>query len=211
MHLLYTHIQMWADRRGQLSAWPVYIYWSLDACVPGIPNDTFLVPVLVVIVPVLAVMPSKDSLRTTQRTPPYSKYCAVVILLFAVNLVSHSVLLSRHTLCGHLFPGNYRHVSSHRRVHTVVKMGGVVKTLRRSNSLSRSVFSTVRSFGYFGFGKGGLLEKGSFQKSPFSRDSRVVSRHFPYRPPKPQKNSKTQKSYSKVTFGLPAKVTQKLF
>ena len=25
---------------------------------------------------------------------------------------------------------------------------------------------------YFGFGKRGLLEKGSFQKSPFSRDSR---------------------------------------
>ena len=37
----------------------------------------------------------------------------------------------------------------------------------------------------------------------------LVTRHSPYRPPNPR-NSKTQKSDSKVTFGLPTKVTQKL-
>ena len=34
-------------------------------------------------------------------------------------------------------------------VHGVVNMGGIVKTLRRSNSLSRSIFSTAVSFGLF--------------------------------------------------------------
>ena len=37
-------------------------------------------------------------------------------------------------LCGHHFPGNYRHFPSPRRVRAVVNLGGVVKTLRRSNS-----------------------------------------------------------------------------
>ena len=32
----------------------------------------------------------------------------------------------------------------------------------------------------------------------------LVTRRFPYRPPQTQENSKTQKSYSKVSFGLPA-------
>ena len=65
------------------------------------------------------------------------------------NLLSHSDLLSRRTLCRHHFPGNCRHFSSQRRVHSVVTLGGggVVKTLRRSNSLPRSVFSTAGSFG----------------------------------------------------------------
>ena len=45
------------------------------------------------------------------------------------------------------FPGFYRHFSPQRRVPSIVNMGGVVKTLRRSNSLSRSVFSTAGSFG----------------------------------------------------------------
>ena len=31
---------------------------------------------------------------------------------------------------------------------------------------------SLREWPFLGFGKGGLLEKGSFQKSPFSRDSR---------------------------------------
>ena len=44
-------------------------------------------------------------------------------------------LLSRRTLCGHHFPGNYRHFSSQRRVDGVLNLGGIVKTLRRSNSL----------------------------------------------------------------------------
>ena len=35
-----------------------------------------------------------------------------------------------------------------RRVQGVVNLGGIVKTLRRSNSLSRSIFSTVGSFGW---------------------------------------------------------------
>ena len=46
------------------------------------------------------------------------------------------------------FPWFCRHFLPQRGVHTIVNMGGVVKTLRRSNSLSRSVFSTVGSFGY---------------------------------------------------------------
>ena len=50
-------------------------------------------------------------------------------------------------MCGHHFPGNYRHFSSRKGVHGVVNLGGIVKTLRRSNSLSRSVFSTAGSFG----------------------------------------------------------------
>ena len=51
---------------------------------------------------------------------------------------------------GRHFPGNYRHFSSRRGVHDIVNLGGVVKTLRRSNSLSRSVFSTAGSFGWGG-------------------------------------------------------------
>ena len=47
------------------------------------------------------------------------------------------------TMAAHLartsFPCFYRHLSSQRRVRSIVNMGGVVKTLRRSNSLSRSV------------------------------------------------------------------------
>ena len=38
--------------------------------------------------------------------------------------------------------------SSQGRVPSVVNLGGVVKILRRSNSLSRSVFSTARCFGH---------------------------------------------------------------
>ena len=37
------------------------------------------------------------------------------------------------------FLGDHRHLSSQKRVHIVANMGGTVKTLRRSNSLSRSV------------------------------------------------------------------------
>ena len=40
---------------------------------------------------------------------------------------AHCGSLSRHTLCGHHFPGFYRHVSSQRRVHGIVNKGGVVK------------------------------------------------------------------------------------
>ena len=50
-------------------------------------------------------------------------------------------------MCGHHFPGNRRHLSPQRGVHGVVNLGGVAKTLRRSNSLSRTVFSTAGSFG----------------------------------------------------------------
>ena len=49
----------------------------------------------------------------------------------------------------------YRHFSSQGRVHSVVNLGGVVKILRRSNSLSRSVFSMAGSFGF------------SFRRQPF--------------------------------------------
>ena len=56
-------------------------------------------------------------------------------LLRVVFLVRRGDLLSRRSLCRHDFPGNYRHFSSSRRVHGVVNLGGVVKTLLRSNSL----------------------------------------------------------------------------
>ena len=52
-------------------------------------------------------------------------------------------------LRGHHFPRFLQASPSQRRVHSVVDMGGVVKTLRWSNSLSRNVFSTVRSFGWW--------------------------------------------------------------
>ena len=59
------------------------------------------------------------------------KILRVVNLLRAVNLLSDCDSLSRHTLCGHLFEGNYGHFPQ-RRGHGVVNMRGVVKTLRRS-------------------------------------------------------------------------------
>ena len=92
---------------------------------------------------------TKNQGKTTPRTPPYCKYYAVVNLLCVVHLLSHSDLLSRRTLCGHHFPGNCRHFSSQRSIHSVLNLGGVVKTLRRSNSLSRSrsVFSRAGAFG----------------------------------------------------------------
>ena len=63
------------------------------------------------------------------------KILRVVNLVCVVNLLSHCDLSPRRTLCGHHFPGNYRNFSSQRSVRGVVNMGGVVKTLRRSNSL----------------------------------------------------------------------------
>ena len=69
------------------------------------------------------------------KDPAVLKVVRVVNLLRVVFLVRRGDLLSRHTLCGHRFPGNYRHFSSQRRVHGVLNLGGVVKTLRRSNSL----------------------------------------------------------------------------
>ena len=53
-------------------------------------------------------------------------------------------------LCRHHFPWFSWHLASRIRVHSVVNMAGVVKTLWRSNSLSRSVISIVGSFGFGG-------------------------------------------------------------
>ena len=69
------------------------------------------------------------------KDPAVLKILRVVNLQRVVNLLSHCDLLSRRTLCGHHFAGNYRHVSFQGRVRGVVNMGGVVTTLRRSNSL----------------------------------------------------------------------------
>ena len=66
------------------------------------------------------------------KDPAVLKILRVVNLLLVVFLVHRGDLLSRRSLCGHDFPGNYRHFSSPRRVHGVVNLGGVVKTLRRS-------------------------------------------------------------------------------
>ena len=67
--------------------------------------------------------------------PAVLKIVHVVNLLRVVNLLPHCDLLSRRALCGHHFPGNWRLFPSPRRVQAVVNLGGVVKTLRRSNSL----------------------------------------------------------------------------
>ena len=83
----------------------------------------------------------------TQRTLPYLKYYAVVNLLCVVNLLWHSDLLWRTPSRRHHFPWFCKELSSQKEGHTVVIMGGIVKTLRHSNSLSRSVFSTAGSFG----------------------------------------------------------------
>ena len=69
------------------------------------------------------------------KDPAVPKIVRVVNLLRVLFLVRRGDLLWRRTLCGHHFPGNFRHFSSPRRVHGVVNLGGVVKTLRRSNSL----------------------------------------------------------------------------
>ena len=68
----------------------------------------------------------------TPKDPAVLKILRVVNLLRVVFLVRRGDLLSRRTLCGHHFPGNYRHFPSLRRVRIVVNLGGVVKTLRRS-------------------------------------------------------------------------------
>ena len=69
------------------------------------------------------------------KGPAVLKILRVVNLLCVVFLVRRGDLLSRRTLCGHHFPGNYRHYSSQSRVDGVLNLGGVVKTLWRSNSL----------------------------------------------------------------------------
>ena len=61
-----------------------------------------------------------------QRTAAL-KILRVVNLLRVVLLVRRGDLLLRRTLCGHHFPGNYRHVSSPRRVRNVVNLGGRIK------------------------------------------------------------------------------------
>ena len=67
------------------------------------------------------------------KDPAVLKIVRVVDSLRVVFLVRQGDLLSRRTLRGHQFPGNYRHFPSPRRVCGVVNLGGVVKTLRRSN------------------------------------------------------------------------------
>ena len=69
------------------------------------------------------------------KDPAVLKILRVVNLLRVGVLLSPCDLLSRCTLCGHQFPGNCRHLPSPGRVCGVVNLGGVVKTLLRSNSL----------------------------------------------------------------------------
>ena len=69
------------------------------------------------------------------KDPAVLKILRVVNLLRVVFLIRRGDLLSRHTLRGHHFPGNYRHSPSQGRVYGVVNLGRVVKTLRHSNSL----------------------------------------------------------------------------
>ena len=81
--------------------------------------------------------------RLYPKDPAVLKILRVVNLLRVVFLVRRGDLLSRRALCGHHFPGNYRHFPSQRRVHSVVNLGGVVKTLRRSNF---TIFAIVVAF-----------------------------------------------------------------
>ena len=57
------------------------------------------------------------------KDPSVLKILRVVNLLRVVFLVRRGDLLSRRTLCGRHFPGNYRHFSSPRRVRGVVNWG----------------------------------------------------------------------------------------
>ena len=75
--------------------------------------------------------------RPTRRPkdPAVLKILRVVNVLRVVNLLPHGDLLSLCTLCRNHFPWFYRHFASRRRVHDIVNMGGVVKTLQRRSSL----------------------------------------------------------------------------
>ena len=76
---------------------------------------------------------------TNPKDPAVLKILRVVNLLRVVFLLSPCDLLSRRTLCGHRFLGITDIFPSPRRVCVVVNLGGVVKTLRRSNSLSFAI------------------------------------------------------------------------
>ena len=79
----------------------------------------------------------------------HPKNPAVPKILRVVNVLPHCDLLSRRTLCGHHFPGNYRPFSPCKKGPQCSKYGGVAKTQRRSTSLfycRRSIFSTAGSF-----------------------------------------------------------------
>ena len=77
------------------------------------------------------------------KDPAVLKILRVVNLPRVVFLLAPCDLLSRRTLCGHHFPGNYRPFPAPRRVRVVVNLGGVVKTLRRSNL---TIFAVVAAF-----------------------------------------------------------------
>ena len=98
------------------------------------------------------------SVKNDETILPFS-CCPLVFSEFTTRtiLLSPCDLLSRGPLCRRHFPGNYRHFPSPRRVRVVVNLGGVVKTLRRSNSL---FFAIVIVFlvrkGPSGLGSGGV-------------------------------------------------------
>ena len=87
-------------------------------------------------IPLLVLLEGFDAKLIIATGAGATPILRVVNLLRVVFLVRWGDLLSWRTLCGHHFPGNYRHFSSQRRVHGVLNLvRGVVKTLRRSNSL----------------------------------------------------------------------------
>ena len=111
------------------------------------------------------------------KDPALLKILRVVNLLRVVFLVRRGDLLSRRTLCGHHFPGNYRHFSPQRRVHGVLNLGGRSKnttepptvlfwSLRKMVSLCESEFTTESQFT-----TAGSFGNASWQKidSPLSR------------------------------------------
>ena len=62
--------------------------------------------------------------RAHPKDPAVLKRLRVVNLLRVVFLLSPCDLLSRRTLCGHLFPGNYRHFPLSEKAPRRSKSGG---------------------------------------------------------------------------------------
>ena len=67
---------------------------------------------------------SSSDFQKYPKDPAVLKVLRVVNLLRVVFLVRQGDLLSRRTLCGHHFPGNYRDFSSQRRAPRRRKFGG---------------------------------------------------------------------------------------
>ena len=96
--------------------------------------------------------PCVEDTSTAQSPDPQTNlyvFCLAMRSNLSLDYRTNDWLLRSHC-ADSIFLGfaGIPHLSSQRRVHSVVNMGRVAKTLRRSNSLSRSVSSTAGSFGH---------------------------------------------------------------